>query len=56
MVGVEWLITRTHGGLYISAAQAFFNRADAHAARSESGADSGFRAIDSRTCAGSTWR
>ena len=25
MVGAEWLITRTHGGLYISAGQAFFN-------------------------------
>ena len=24
MVGAEWLITRTHGGLYISAGQAFF--------------------------------
>jgi len=25
MVGAEWLITRTHGGLYLSAGQAFFN-------------------------------
>ena len=25
MIGAEWLITRTHGGLYISAGQAFFN-------------------------------
>jgi hypothetical protein len=25
MVGAEWLITRTHGGLYVSAGQAFFN-------------------------------
>lgn len=24
MVGAEWLITRTHGGLYLSAGQAFF--------------------------------
>src|SRR5262249_30292888 len=25
MVGAEWLITRTHGGLYLSVGQAFFN-------------------------------
>jgi hypothetical protein len=25
MIGLEWLITRTHGGLYVSAGQAFFN-------------------------------
>ena len=25
-VGVEWLITRTHGGLYVSGAQTFFSQ------------------------------
>ncbi len=35
MVGAEWLITRTHGGLYVSAGQAFFNT-ETLAASSES--------------------
>ena len=38
MVGAEWLITRTHGGLYISAGQAFFNQ-QTLAASSASDAD-----------------
>jgi len=32
MVGAEWLITRTHGGLYLSVGQAFFNSATLAAA------------------------
>jgi len=46
MLGAEWLITRTHGGLYLSVGQAFFNATtltlrDPNAAV----ADSGFRAV-----------
>jgi len=44
MVGVEWMITRTHGGLYISAGQAFFNT-QTLTIRDPSAADSGVRAI-----------
>ena len=43
--GVEWLITRTHGGLYISAGQAFFTQ-QTFVARDPASADSGSRVVD----------
>lgn len=44
-VGIEWLITRTHGGLYISGGQAFFNQ-QTFVARDPSQPDSGARIVD----------
>jgi hypothetical protein len=45
-VGVDWLITRTHGGLYISASQAFLT-SQAFTLRDPSApVDSGLRTID----------
>jgi hypothetical protein len=38
MVGAEWMITRTHGGLYLSAGQAFFNTTTLAAANSSNSA------------------
>ena len=55
--GIDWLITRTHGGLYVSGGQSFFNQQTVHAARSaprRSTAD--FASSISRTCASSTSR
>lgn len=46
VVGVDWLITRTHGGLYVSGAQTFFSRRALALRDSSAGADSGFRVID----------
>jgi len=46
MVGVDWLITRTHGGLYISGSQSFFKRQAIALRDPVAGLDSGFRAID----------
>ena len=43
-VGLEWLITRTHGGLYVSGSQTFFSQ-HAFIARDPVSADSGFRAV-----------
>jgi hypothetical protein len=43
--GVEWLITRTHGGLYISGGQAFFTQ-QTFVARDPAQADSGLRVVD----------
>jgi opacity protein-like surface antigen len=45
LVGVDWLITRTHGGLYISGAEAFFHQ-QTFVPRDPAAADSGFRAVD----------
>ena len=45
--GVEWLITRTHGGLYIGASQAFLNTATTFFA-DPSTPDTTLRAIDIR--------
>lgn len=45
MAGVEWLITRTHGGLYISGGQAFFTQ-QTFTARDPSAPDSGTRVIN----------
>ncbi len=46
MAGVEWLITRTHGGLYISAGQAFLTTQTFTLYDPNAPADSGFRAIE----------
>ncbi|HXT14544.1 MAG TPA: hypothetical protein VN706_02860 [Gemmatimonadaceae bacterium] len=46
MGGVEWLITRSHGGLYISAGQAFFTTQTLTLHDPLAPQDSGFRAID----------
>jgi hypothetical protein len=46
LAGVEWLITRTHAGLYISASQAFFTQTALTLRDPNSPADSGLRAID----------
>ena len=46
MGGVEWLITRTKGGLYISAGQAFFKNKTLTLFDPNAPVDSGFRVID----------
>ena len=46
LVGVDWLITRTHGGLYVSGAQTFFSRRALALRDSSGGLDSGYRVID----------
>jgi hypothetical protein len=46
MGGVEWLITRTHGGLYISGGQAFFKNKTLTLFDPAAPRDSGFRVID----------
>ena len=46
MVGVDWLITRTHGGLYVSGSQSFFTRQTFTLRDPAAGLDSGYRAID----------
>jgi hypothetical protein len=46
MAGVDWLITRTHGGLYISGSQSFFTRQAVTLRDQTAGLDSGFRVID----------
>jgi hypothetical protein len=43
--GIEWLITRTHAGLYISGGQAFFTQ-QTFVARDPAQADSGLRVVD----------
>jgi hypothetical protein len=45
-IGVDWLITRTHGGLYVSGSQSFFTRQAITLHDATAGLDSGFRAID----------
>jgi hypothetical protein len=45
LVGVDWMITRQHGGLYVSAGQAFFSQQTFTAADPFS-PDSGLRAIN----------
>ncbi len=44
MVGVEWLITRTHGGLYVSGSETFFSQ-HSFILRDPATLDSGFRAV-----------
>jgi hypothetical protein len=46
MAGVEWMITRKHGGLYISAGQAFLTSQVVTLYDPNAPVDSGFRAID----------
>jgi hypothetical protein len=46
MAGVDWLITRTHGGLYISGAQSFFKQQTFTLRDPSAPLDSGFRVID----------
>ena len=53
-VGIEWLITRTHGGLYISGGEAFFKTQTL--VQRDFSPDSGARIIVSRTCGSSTSR
>lgn len=45
LAGVDWLITRTHGGLYISGGQSFFKQ-QTLTLRDPSAPDSGARVID----------
>lgn len=45
LAGFDWLITRTHGGLYVSATKAFVTQS-ALVFRDPTSADSGFRAVD----------
>jgi len=46
MAGIDWLITRTHGGLYISAGQSFFKQQTFTLRDPSAPADSGSRVID----------
>jgi hypothetical protein len=46
LAGVEWLITRSHAGLYVSASQAFFTTQALTFRDPNSPADSGLRVID----------
>ena len=46
MAGVEWLITRTHGGLYLSGGQAFFTQQTFTLRDPNAPSDSGFRSIN----------
>ena len=46
LAGVEWLITRTHAGLYISGSQAFFTQQALTLRDPNSPADSGLRVIN----------
>jgi hypothetical protein len=45
-LGVDWLITRSHGGLYVSGAQSFFTQQTRMLRDPSVGTDSGFRIID----------
>jgi hypothetical protein len=44
-VGIDWLITRTHGGLYVSGSQTFFTQHSFTFRDPNAPIDSGFRAI-----------
>jgi hypothetical protein len=46
MLGVDWMITRTHGGLYVSGAQSFFTQQTLVLRDAAAGVDSGFRVVD----------
>jgi hypothetical protein len=46
LAGVDWLITRTHGGLYISGVQSFFNQQTYTLRDRTAPLDSGFRVVD----------
>jgi hypothetical protein len=45
--GIDWLITRTHGGLYVSGGEAFL-RARTLSVKDPTSVDSGFRVLDLR--------
>src|SRR4051812_6417242 len=45
VVGIDWLITRTHGGLYISGSQTFFHEQTFVLRDNFGGLDSGFRPV-----------
>lgn len=45
LAGIDWLITRTHGGLYVSASEAFFNQ-NAIIINGPTLADTGVRIVD----------
>lgn len=46
MVGVDWMITRWHGGLYVSGEETFFNQQTLILRDQQAGLDSGFRIVD----------
>jgi opacity protein-like surface antigen len=46
MVGIDWMITRTHGGLYVSGAESFFTQQTFVLRDAAAGVDSGFRVVD----------
>ena len=46
LAGFDWLITRTRGGLYISASQSFFTEQTFTLRDPSTGADSGLRVVD----------
>jgi hypothetical protein len=46
VAGIDWMITRTHGGLYVSGAESFFSRRALTLRDSSAGLDSGFRQIN----------
>ena len=55
LAGIDWLITRTHGGLYVSGGQAFFTSKTLTLPRSElAGRQRASCDSISRTCVGST--
>jgi hypothetical protein len=45
-VGIDWLITRSHGGLYVSGEQTFFNQQRLILRDQTAQLDSGFRVVD----------
>jgi opacity protein-like surface antigen len=46
LAGIDWLITRTHGGLYVSGGQSFFNQQTFPLRDRSAPLDSGFRVVD----------
>lgn len=46
LAGIDWLITRTHGGLYVSGGQSFFNQQTFTLRDRTAPLDSGFRVVD----------
>lgn len=46
LVGIEWLVTRTHGGIYIAGSQAFFTQQTFILRDATAPADSGVRVVD----------
>jgi opacity protein-like surface antigen len=46
LAGIDWLITRTHGGLYVSGGQSFFNQQTFTLRDRTAPLDSGLRVVD----------